>query len=605
MKQIQKIVVKQLKQFEAIYQNILRELALEQIYILNENELSKEQKTFVHDYFTDKVRPKLIPLMMNQFENFHDLKDHAIYLAIAMAKSKDDNKETHALIEVPTGQLSRFLVLPSIGKNRYIILLDDVIRLGLKDIFSFLNFTNFKAFTIKVTRDAELDFYDDFSASLIKKMAKSLKHRKEGNPVRFIYDENIPESFLNIFIDKLNLDKAHDLIAGTKYHNFKDFIDFPNFGLKRLRYVPYELQLHKHIKKESSLFKQIEEKDILLHFCYQPFDYVIDLLREAAIDPKVLSIQITLYRVGKNSNVINALINAARNGKRVLVVMELQARFDEEANIFWSNKLKDEGVTVMFGIPGLKVHSKLCLITRQKKSKQMNYAIIGTGNFNEDTANIYSDHALFTADKKITNEVSKLFDYFDAIYKPYNYKHLIVSPFNTRKKLVSFIQKEINNAKAGKKAYIILKLNNLVDRQIIENLYNASRAGVKITLLVRGMMSLVPGIKSMSENIEAFSIVDKFLEHSRIYIFCNNNKEKYFISSADIMPRNLDRRIEVTCPIYSLEIQKELKAFIECQLMDNVKARIINKKMNNSYRKTSETAKSRAQWCFFDYLKNE
>lgn len=603
LKQIQKIVVKQQQRFEIIYQNILKELAREQIYILNEKELDKEQQKFVHNYFVFKVRPTLIPIMIDQLRKFPDLKDHAIYLAITMLKNRNDSNEVHAIIEIPTNILSRFLVLPSQAKKRYIILLDDVIRFGLKDIFSFFNFEIFNAYTIKITRDAELDIYDDFSASMIKKLSRSLRLRKEGNPVRFIYDEIMPKSFLNIFINELNLNEENDVIAGTKYHNFKDFMDFPNFGLKRLRYAHTEQLPHKDIDRNKSILKQIEQKDLILHFCYQPFDYVIDLLREASIDPKVISIQITLYRVGKNSNVINALINAAKNGKRVFVVMELQARFDEEANIYWSNKMKDEGVTVMFGIPGLKVHSKLCLVTRLKKGKPFHYAIVGTGNFNEDTSGVYSDHALFTADKRITSEVNKLFEYFNTIYKPQSYKHLIVSPFNTRKKILSFIQNEIKNAIDGKDAYIILKLNNLVDKQVIEYLYKASQAGVKVKLMVRGMMSLVPGIPGLSDNIEAYSIVDKFLEHTRIYIFCNNNKEKYFISSADLMQRNLDRRIEVTCPIYDEEIKKELRAFINCQFKDNVKARIYNSELNNHYKKNDSEKPSRAQWCFHDYLR--
>lgn len=605
LKQIQKIVVKQQQQFEIIYQNILKKLEAEQIYILNEHQLDNGQKEFVHNYFIEKVRPTLIPIMIDQIKKFPDLKDHAIYLAISMSKRKDDVIMAHAIIEVPTNILSRFVVLPAQGKKRYIILLDDVIRFGLKDIFSFFNCNVFNAYTIKLNRDAELDMYDDFSASVIKKMSRSLRLRKDGNPVRFIYDEIMPQSFLDIFIRELNLDIEDDLIAGTKYHNFKDFMDFPNFDLKRLKYAPTELLPHKDIDRNKSILKQIEQKDLILHFCYQQFDYVIDLLREASIDPKIVSIQISLYRVAKNSNVINALINAAKNGKRVVVIIELQARFDEEANIYWSNKLKDEGVTVIFGIPGLKVHSKLCLITRIKANKPFHYAIVGTGNFNEDTANVYSDHALFTADKRITNEVNKLFEYFGAIYKPKIFKHLIVSPFSTRKKLLGFIKKEIKNVQEGKEAYIIWKLNSLVDKQIIENLYTASQAGVKIKLIVRGMMSLIPGVPGVSDNIEAISIVDKFLEHSRIYIFCNNGKEKYFISSADIMQRNLDRRIEVTCPIYDEEIKKELREFIECQFKDNVKARLYNRELNNYYKKDDSEKPSRAQWCFHDYLKEK
>jgi polyphosphate kinase len=360
---------------------------------------------------------------------------------------------------------------------------------------------------------------------------------------------------------------------------------------------------HKDIDPNQSLMKSMGKKDVLLHYPYHSFDFVIDLLREASIDPKVTSIHMTIYRAARNSSVLNALINAKKNGKSVTVVLELQARFDEEANIHWANRLEEEGVKVIFGVPGLKVHSKLCLITRMEENRPVRYAIIGTGNFNEDTAKIYTDHALFTANQSLTKEVAKIFEFFSKTYRNPSFKHLVVSPNFMRKRMNALVNKEIKNAKAGKEAYIILKLNNLTDPALIKKLYEASEVGVKIKLIIRGMFSLIPGIENMSSNIEAISIVDKFLEHTRIFVFCSGGDEKYFISSADWMPRNIESRIEVTCPIYSEELKEELRHYLDIQWHDNVRVRILDKDLQNRFRKTSKSKKIRTQWQTYDFLK--
>lgn len=572
IKDIQASVLQLHKKFDQIYKGILEDLAKENIVIIDESQLDEKQGKFVNIYFQQEVLPNLIPIMIDQIETFPDLKDGALYLMAFLIRDNPPDKTRRALIEVPTDVLMRFLVLPRKNGKKYVILLDDVIRYCLKDIFPLFRADKYEAYTIKMTRDAELDIDDDLSQSYVHKITKSLKMRKGGNPVSFIYDAHIPEAFLEILKEKLHLTKDDTIIPGARYHNFKDFMNFPDIGGKRLKYKPVPSLAHKDINKGRSLLEIMRDKDLLLHYPYQSFQYVIDLLREASIDPRVLSIKVTLYRLAKNSSVIHALINAVKNGKAVTVVLELQARFDEEANVYWANRLEEEGASVIFGVPGLKVHSKLCLITRKEKTKLAQYAILGTGNFNEDTANLYGDHNLFTADKRLTNEVKRIFDFYENNYKSTSYKHLLVSPFNLRRKIMKFIQNEINNAQNGKEAYIIFKLNNLVDRAIIEKLYLASQAGVKIKLNIRGMFSLVPGVPGLSDNIQAINIVDRYLEHTRILVFCNGGEEKYFISSADLMPRNIDRRVEVMCPIYDKDIQQELRTYLEIQWSDNVKA---------------------------------
>ena len=603
LQDIQKIVIRQRDMFDRIFSQSQEELKNQNISIINEQELNEVQTKFVHSYFEQEVRPRLVPIMLDSVPGFPYLKNLVIYLAVHLSKKENPSDAKYALIELPAKVLPRFIVLPKTDENIFIIMLDDVIRFGLKEIFSIFDFDTFQAYTIKQTRDAELDIDDDVTKSFFEKISKSIKQRQWGQPVRFVYDANIPPDLLKFIIERNNLKNFENLIPGSRYHNARDFMKFPAVGSKKLVYRKIVPLYHRDIIKHKSIFNAMREKDILLHYPYQSFHHITDLLREAAIDPLVTSIKISLYRVAKDSNVINALINACRNGKDVLVVIELQARFDEEANIRWTQKLEEENARIIDGVPGLKVHSKLCLITRMENGEKVHYANIATGNYNETTAKIYSDHSLLTANKNLTFEVNKVFKFLENNYKTYNYKHLIVSPFAMRKKFYKLIGNEIKNAKAGKEAYIIAKMNSLVDQEMINKLYLASKAGVKIKMVVRGTCSLVPGVKGMSDNIEVISIVDEYLEHSRIYIFANGGKEKYYISSADWMMRNLDNRVEVTAPIYDKEIQQELKDFMNIQFMDNKKARIISEKQDNVYRAEDGKNKVRAQEQIYLYLK--
>lgn len=604
--QIQESVLALQADFDTAYLDILEELAREHIYIINEHQLNDAQTGFVHNYFREKVRPYLTPIMLDQIETFPRLKDHSIYLAVCLQNSADPDKVKYALIEVPADQVSRFLLLPQTDHKKYIILLDDIIRHSLSDIFSMFNFDQFKAYTIKVTRDAELEFDGDLAESFFRKVAKSLKQRQQGEPVRFVFDHRIPGDLLKFLGKQLNQDKTQSAyVPGSRYHNFKDFIGFPKVGPEHLRYPKVPAVPHKDFENTRSLLKVVQDRDVLLHYPYHSFDYVIDMLREAAIDPKVVSIKITLYRVAKQSRVINALINAAANGKKVTVAMELQARFDEEHNIYWSARLQEEGVRVIHGDPKYKVHCKLMLITRRHKGKKLRYAKIGTGNFNEATASIYTDHSFFTANSAITKEVEKVFDLLDNNYKNTVFRHLMVSPINMRQRITKLINVEIKNARNGKKAAITIKLNNLTDEKMINKLYEASNAGVKVRLMIRGMFSLITGVKGLSENIEAKGIIDKYLEHSRIYVFENDGEPKYFITSADWMPRNLDRRVEVSSPIYDKKLQKEINTYLKIQWADNVKSRWLNKDLDNTYAVTDDGRRIRCQEALFQFFHNK
>jgi len=582
---IQKTVIDQQNKFEIVYQDILKELNRKKISILNEKQLSKQQGVFVKNHFKEKVMPSLFPIMLDPAAPFPYLKDKSGYLIVKLGRTGKEKKSKFALIEIPTDLQTRFVVLPKEKENNFIILLDDVIRFCLEDIFQNFEHDYFEAYNIKLTRDAEIDMDNDISKSFIEKISKGLKARKKGQPVRLVYDSQISPDILEFIMKKIRLGKEDNPIPGGRYHNFKDFMSFPNVGTTDLIYKKIQPLKHPDLVNQKSIFKAIKEKDVLVTYPYQSFDHIIDLLREASIDPKVQSIKITLYRVAKNSNVVKALINAVKNGKSVTAVIELQARFDEESNIFWANKLQEEGAKVIYGVPGLKVHSKMFSIARKENGKINYYTHIGTGNFNGDTSKVYTDHSLLTSDNRITEEVEKVFAFYEDNFKSGTYKHLLVSPFFMRKRLVQLINHEIKNAKAKKEAYITLKLNNLVDPEMIKKLYEASSEGVKIKLIVRGICSLVAGVKGLSDNIEAISIVDKFLEHSRVFIFCNAGDEKYFISSADWMTRNLDHRSEVAVPIYDKTIQLQLKKIIDTLWKDNTKARILGSKQNNEYRK--------------------
>jgi len=602
LKEIHAIVLKQQALFESTYRSILRELDQHGISIIRENELNAEQEAFIREFYRQRLRPTLIPLMINHLTEFPQLKDQAIYLAISLYSSKSRRSE-YALIEIPTDVLSRFVILPKAGDREYVILLDDVIRYCLKDIFSIFPFDQFEAYTIKLTRDAQLDLDDDLYGSYIEKISKGLKQRRSGAPVRFIYDNQIPRRLLKLLQRKMGLDaESGPFIPGGRYHNFKDFMGFPRIGPKKLSAAPLPPLAHREFDAAATFFKAIRRRDILIHYPYQTFDYLIEFLRQAAIDPKVRSIKMTLYRVARNSKIVNALINASRNGKKVTVVMELQARFDEADNVYWSERLQEEGVRVINGVPGLKVHAKLILITRVSHRKTVLYASIGTGNFNETTARIYTDDSLFTADERITGEVSRVFGFLENNYRRTSFKHLMVSPYDTRRKLTKLIDTEIKNAGKGRPARIILKINNLEDQGLIRKLYEASEAGVEVRLMVRGMFSLVPGVKHFSGRIEATAILDRFLEHSRVMAFANGGDEKLFIASGDWMERNVDHRVEVACPIYDPDLKKQLRDVLDIVWRDNVKARVLDKDLRNQYRPVTGDRRTRAQEAVYTYL---
>ncbi len=603
LEEIRNTVIRQRDRFGAIYDGILEELEEHNVHILDETQLDEEQGSFVRDYFQREVRRTLVPIMLNNVRVFPTLKDRAIYLGIKLYNQERNKDKKYALIEIPSTVLPRFLELPKKGNRKQLIILDDIIRYCLHEIFAFFQYERIEAYTIKLTRDAELDIDDDIAKSTIDKLSKSLKNRKVGQPVRFIYDKHMPGDLYQYLMSRMRLKEDENIIAGGRYHNFKDFIKFPYIGEKRLRYPELPPARNPELDRDGTYLERIKEKDLLLHYPYQTFDHIIDILREAAIDPKVTSIRINLYRVAERSKVINALINAVKNGKSVTAVVELRARFDEEANIHWANTLQEEGVEVIFGVEGLKVHSKLILITRKERRSHTHYAHIGTGNFHEGSARLYSDLSLLTTDERITNEVSKVFEFFKSNYKVRRYSHLFVSPINTRRRLLQMIQNEMDNANEGKPAYMILKMNNLVDREMIRKLYEASQTGVRIQLIVRGICSLVPGVKGMSENITAISILDRFLEHARIFLFANGGEERFFISSADWMVRNLDKRVEVTAPVYDPEVQKRLRDILEYQLADNCKARTLEKGHVNEYVKRNPTEKKlRSQIALYDYF---
>jgi polyphosphate kinase len=580
-KSIREVVLEQQVKFESTFASLVKELSENKIYLINEREIKSEDIDEVSAYFHSELKHVIFPIVLDKKHSFPKLRDYAIYLAVRIVLPK--NKIKYALIQIPSDQ-SRFLILNRKG-HHIIMLIDDIIRLQLRTIFSILEPIDISAHTFKFTRDAELDIDDDVSVNFIQKLENSLKERKKGVPVRFVYDQDMPEDVLQFLLESLSLKKAVNTIPGGRYHNFKDFIKFPDFSNKKFVYAPEKPCNHRMLENTNGLINTILKQDILLHFPYQKFDYITDLLREAALDPKVKSVQINIYRVAKNSDIMNAILAAAFNGKEVVVVMELQARFDEENNLYWANRLKEFGVKVIFGVPHLKVHSKLLLITKENKSKEEHIAYIGTGNFNEKTSRIYSDICLFTGNPKISNEVKKVFKLLENNLQRPIFKNLLVSPINAKRRIIAMIQQEIANAKKGKKAAIRIKINNITDTQLIDKLYHASQAGVKISMIVRGICCLKPGIKNLSENITVISIVDRYLEHSRFMIFENGGAPHYFLTSADFMERNMDHRIEVGTIILSEEIQKELEMIFEMQWKGSVKARLISADMKNNYHK--------------------
>ena len=615
VKEITEIVIKQQAESLRVLNTIEKELVKQNIIIIDENEVSEEHEHFIKDFFIQKISPELVTIILNDLAEFPLLKDTSGYLAVKLVMKSEQKSSVlglikkakpevrYAIIEIPKNT-NRIVELPNKDGKQYLIMLDDLIRYNLSSIFNIFDYESISAHMIKITRDAQLDIDSDMSKSMLEKIATSVKDRRIGEPVRFVYDQHIEKDTLKFFLSKMGIDASDGVIPGGRYHNRRDYMNFPNLGRFDLLYPPRVPLPVEGLSLDGSILNKIAQKDYLINAPFQSFSYLIKFLREAALDPKVTSIKITLYRLAKNSQIISSLINAAKNGKKVTVQIELQARFDEASNISYAEQMQQEGIELIFGIKGLKVHSKICLIDRIEDGKLKRYGFISTGNFNESTAKIYTDLTLFTSHQQILKDVSKIFDFFDVNYRIHRYKHLIVSPHYTRSKFYKLIDREINNAIMGRPAYINLKMNSISDHPMIDKLYEASNAGVKIKLQVRGICSLIPGVKGMSENIEAVSIVDYFLEHTRSFIFCNNDDPEVFISSADFMTRNLDGRVEVACPIYDDTIKKQIIDTFNIGWKGNVKARYHSEKFENNYRIRAEGEPIfRAQHETYNYYK--
>jgi polyphosphate kinase len=601
LKQLSKLVNEQQQLSQKIYEHLREELAKESIEIISEQELTQKQAQFVRDVYRNQVSPALTNLMLSQAPEFPYLRDKGIYLAVRLMKG---DSEQFSIIEVPSGAMNRFIALPKYGKQ-YIMYLDDVLRYNLSSIFHIFNYDSIEAHTVKITRDAELTLDDDVSKSFMEKVQKGLLERREGDPVRFVYDRNISEVTLNLLVDGLGISEFDGLIAGGRYHNKKDLVRFPNVGGPSLEHKKLPIIPHPALDEDRSIISVLKKQDVLLFTPYHDFGKVIRLLREAAIDPKVRVLKVTLYRLASQSRIISALVNAAKNGKDVTVFIELQARFDEANNIKWTNMLRAEGIKVVSGVPGLKVHSKLTLIRRDEgKEKLVDYCVVGTGNYHEGTAKIYTDYHLLTSKKQITKEVRKVFTFIESPYKQYNYKHLLVSPNSTREGIFALIDREIAHARAGREAKFWVKINSVSDHEMIAKLYEASASGVSIRMIVRGINCIDFSNKALSGTIEAISIVDRFLEHTRAFCFHNNGQSEYYISSADWMTRNLNRRVEVTVPIYDDKIKRQLRDHFEILWKDNTKSRIFDANQSNAYRKLNGP-KIRAQLEMHAYVKKQ
>ena len=560
------------QQFDRTFHEVLDALERENIRFVREDELDEEDVEFVSTYFRRTVRPELVPIMLGRKVKMPQLVDGDGYLAIRLAF--EDDKAKLALIHIPR-HLNRFLTLPDREGKHRVMFIEDVIRLALPTIFRLFEAQTLDAFALKATRDAALDMDDDVARSVMNRVERGLKKRKQGEYVRILHDRDMPEDMLKSLLKKMKVTSAASVIAGDRYHNRRDLMGFPDFGRSDLVHASQPPITHPRLRSATSVMNAMLEGDMMVHCPYHKFVHVVDFLREAAIDPHVTTIQVNLYRVAKNSQVINALINAARNGKRVEVIVELAARFDEKQNLKVANMLQDAGAIVRVGIPNLKVHCKLILVTRRKGGRVQRFGHVGTGNFHERNAGIYEDLSLLTTNAKITGELAKLFDFFENSFERKVYRHLFVSPFSTRRRFVKLIDDEITRAEKREEAWMDLKMNNLVDAGMIEKLYQASQAGVRVRLMVRGICVLRAGVKGLSDNIEVRSIVGRYLEHSRFHSFGNGGKTLTFISSADWMTRNLDRRVEVTAPVLDAKLAEDIRTHFERMWSDNTHARLL------------------------------
>ena len=603
LEDIQTIVLQQQNEFHRIWEGILHEMESEGIFLVNDQQLNEEQQQFVKKYFEEQVRSNVIPLLIESIPQFPYLREKSLYLGVVMRKKDNAYDHKYSLIEVPKNAVGRFLLLPSKDGEKSIILLEDIIRFNLPSIFSYFGYDHFTSHVFKVTKDAEMDIDNDISTSLIQKIEKGIKNRRKAKPVRFVFDKEMDAGLLEYLMRRLNLSRKDNLIPGGRIHNFRHFIDFPDvFNAQALRRSPFT---HPAFENKLRVTDVILEKDVMLHFPYHSFAPIIDLLREAAMDPQVTVIKITAYRLAAKSKVINALVNAARNGKEVWVMLELRARFDEEANLGWKIRLEEEGVKVLIGVDDMKVHAKVCIIKKRVENKVIQYGFVSTGNLNEQTAKIYGDHCLLTSNKDIMADINRIMNYLENAKvgnEPLKLcRTLMVCPTNMRQEINSLISKEIKNAKAGKTASIILKLNSLSDVALIEKLYEAAQSGVQVQMIVRGIFCAMVQHNKFKKSMTATSIIDEYLEHARVMLFHNNGKEKIYISSADWMVRNLDHRIEAAVPVLDETIAQELKDIINIQLQDNVKARWLDNRLTNKYVDT-EGPKVRSQIEIYNYL---
>ncbi|RDV28145.1 polyphosphate kinase 1 [Alteromonas aestuariivivens] len=605
MEEIQAKVVQLSEKFDAIHKDVLKAIARYNIYMLRKNDLNDYQKKWLKNFFVNKVLRHIAPILIDKKTDLLSrLNGTAVYLYVAIRR--EGRTTRFAAVQVPTSEMSRFVLIPpeKSRKKKHIILLDDIIQLCLEEIFrGFVKFDSLEAYSFKMTRDAEYSINDEIDESYVEKMSESMKQRLIAEPVRVIYDHAMPKDMVQDLRKRLRITSLDTMHAAGHYRNFKDFIGFPNVGREYLEHAPMPAIDTKAFSQYNTVFDAITAHDILLHYPYHRFLHFTEFVRQAAFDPSVRTIRINIYRVASNSRIINSLIDAVDNGKKVTVVVELRARFDEEANIEWSKRMTDAGIRVVLGVPTLKIHSKVCVVSREERGSLIHYAHFGTGNFNEKTAKIYTDFSLFTRNQELAEEAVSVFDLIQYPYRRYKFQHLQISPLNARTKIQSLIRQEIQHLNEGRKAQITFKINNLVDKELIDDLYRASQAGIKIRGIVRGMCSLVPGLPGISENIKLTSIVDRYLEHPRVMVFEGGGERKVFISSADWMTRNMDNRIEVGCPIYDKRLQQQIVDILELQFRDTLKAREIDKLQTNRYVRRGNRKKLRSQIEIYEYLK--
>ena len=603
IKQIGKLNAHYAKAYAQAVEQVTEELKRENICLVDDTEVTPEQLEFIRSYFRERLSGFIVPVWFSAIKWLDYENDENIYLAVKVSRTEPRPVADYAFLEVPVGPCGRFVRLPDHEGRSYLMYLDDVVRCCLPLVFEGLGFTSFEAYTFKFTRDAEMEIDNDLRTGILQKISKGVKSRKRGEPLRVLYDARIPKDLLTRVLSKLDLDSLDTVLASGRYQNHKDFMRFPDCGRADLRYPTWTPILKRELDGPASLLDRIRQKDRFIHVPYHNFDSFIRILQEAAVSKEVESIKITLYRLARESKVVRALIGAARNGKKVTVVIELLARFDEASNINWSKRMQEAGIKVIFGVEGLKVHSKIVHIGMKRGA---DIACISTGNFHEGNARTYTDCMLMTASRRLVKDVDSVFGFIERPYTPVRFKELLVSPNEMKNRFVALINNEIKNRKSGKPAYIKIKINHITDPVMVEKLYEASCAGVDIDLLVRGNCSLVPGIPGVSDHIRIAGIIDRYLEHSRIFVFAAGGEERVFIGSADWMPRNLDNRVEVVTPVYDPEVKEEMKRIVDFGLRDTLQARIVDGEGKNLFKQPDEGGQPfRSQEALYEYYLNE